>query len=154
MLGAILKQLVIIGGVPKHIREVFRKAKKEFVGRGLRLPDLLEILKKVVASLSWVFARIDALDESTPKHRRELLEPLRELVRASPNTRIFLTGTHIGNEISKFLGEAVRVHINPTQDDIKSYLKLKLDSETDPSAMDDELRADIMRVIPKKISEM
>ena len=97
---------------------------------------------------------IDALDESTPKHRRELLESLRKIVRASPNTRIFLTGTHISNEISKFFSEAVRIPVNPTQDDIKSYLKMKLDSDTDPSAIDDELRADIMRVIPEKTSKM
>ena len=38
--------------------------------------------------------------------------------------------------------------------DIKSYLEMRLDRDTDPNAMDDELRADIMRIIPEKILEM
>ena len=155
MLGAILKQLVSRGRIPEHIREAFQKAKKEFGGRGLRLPDLVEIMKKVVTSLPRVFICVDALDESTPKHRQELLESLREIVRVSGNTRIFLTGRpHVGDEIKKCFGEVVRIPISPTRNDIRSYLEMRLRSDTDPDVMDDELRADIMRVIPEKISEM
>ena len=154
MLGAILKQLVSRGRIPEHIRQAFQKAKKEFGGRGLRLPDLVEIMKKAVTALPWVFICIDAVDESTPKHRQELLESLREIVR-SRNTRIFLTGRpHVGDEIEKCFGEVVRIPISPTQNDIKSYLEMRLRSDTDPGVMDDELRADIMRVIPEKVSEM
>src|SRR5205807_3429451 len=65
MLGAILKQLVIAGGTPEHIEEAFQKAKKGFGGRGLRLPDLVEVLKKTITSLPGVFICIDALDETT-----------------------------------------------------------------------------------------
>ena len=155
MLGAILKQLASRGDIPEHIREAFRKAKREFGGRGLRLPDLVEIMKKSVTALARVFICIDALDESTPKHRRELLESLREIVWGSRNTRIFLTGRpHIDHEIVKFFSEAVRIPISPTHGDIQSYLEMRLDGDTDPNAMDDELRADIMRIIPEKISEM
>ena len=155
MLGAILKQLVSRGEIPEHIREAFQKAKKEFGGRGLRLPDLVEIMKKVVTALPRVFICVDALDESTPKHRRELLESLREIIRVSANTRLFLTGRpHVRDEIIKCFGKVVRIPVSPTQDDIRSYLEMRLDSDTDPDVMDDELRADIMRVIPEKISEM
>ena len=155
MLGAILKQLVGRGGISEHIREAFQEAKKEFGGRGLRLPDLVEIMKKVVTALPRVFICIDGLDESTPKHRRGLLESLREIIRVSANTRLFLTGRpHIGDEIMKCFGKVVRIPISPTRDDIRNYLKMRLDSDTDPDVMDDELRADIMRVIPEKVSEM
>ena len=155
MLGAILKQLVSRGGIPEYIRGAFQEAKKEFGGRGLRLPDLVEIMKKVVTPLPRVFICIDALDESTPKHRRELLESLWEIVRVSANTRLFLTGRpHIGDEIMKCFGKIVRIPIIPTREDIRSYLEMRLDSDTDPDVMDDELRADIMRVIPEKVSEM
>jgi len=92
MLGAILKQLASRGGIPEDLREVFREAKKEFGGRGLRVPDMVEIPKKPIAALARVFICIDALVESTAKHRRDLLESLREIVRMSPNIRIFLTG--------------------------------------------------------------
>ena len=154
MLGAILKQLISRGGIPEHVREAFRKAKNEFGGRGLRVPDLVEILKKVITSLSRVFICIDALDESAPQHRWELLESLREIVRVSANTRIFLTGRpFIEDEIMKCFSKVVMIALSPNQDDIKSYLEMRLNRDTDPYAMDDELRADIMRVIPEKISE-
>ena len=155
ILGAILKQLVSRGGIPKHIREAFRKAKKEFGGRGLRLPDLVGLLRRTIAPLEQVFICIDALDESAPKPRREFLESLREIVQVSPNTRIFLTGRpHINDEIMKYFSEVVRIPVSPTQEDIRSYLKMRLEGDTDPNVMDDELRADIMDIIPAKISEM
>ena len=155
ILGAILKQLVGRGGMPEHIREAFHKAKKEFGGRGLRLPDLVGLLKRTIAQLERVFICIDAVDESAPKQQMKLLESLREIVRVSPNTRIFLTGRpHIDDGIVRCFGKVVRIPVSPTEEDIKSYLEMRLDSDIDPNAMDNELRADIMRVIPAKISEM
>ena len=150
MLGAILKQLVSRGAIPEYIRGAFQEAKKEFGGRGLRLPDLIEIMKNAVTALPRVFICIDALDESTPKHRRELLKSLREIARVSANMRLFLTGRpHVGDEIMKRFGKVVRIPISPTRDDIRNYLEMRLESDTDPDVMDDELRADIMRVIPE-----
>ena len=155
ILGAILKQLVSRGGISEHVREAFQKAKKEFGSRGLLLSDMVEILRRAIVTLPRLFICIDALDESTAKHRRELLGSLREIVRVSPNTRVFLSGRpHIDHEIVKFFSEAVRIPISPTHGDIQSYLEMRLDGDTDPNAMDDELRADIMRIIPEKISEM
>ena len=155
MLGAIIKQLASRGGIPEYIRGAFRETKKEFGGRGLRVPDMVEILKKTVASLPRVFICIDAWDECAAKHRRELLESVREIVRMSPNMRVFLTGRpHIKDEIVKYFSKALQVPLSPTHADIKSYLEMRLDRDTDPNAMDGELRADIMRIIPERISEM
>jgi len=151
-----LKQLVTRGGTTEYIRDAFQKAKKEFGGRSLLLPDIVEILRKTITPLPRLFICIDALDECIPKHRRELLESMRDIVQASPNTRVFLTGrSHINEEIVKCFGEAAaRIPLTPTYKDIKSYLQMKLEGDTDPGAMDDELRADIMRIIPERISEM
>ena len=155
MLGAILKQLASRWGIPDHTREAFREAKKEFGGRRLLLPDMVDILKRTIISLPRLFICIDALDECAPKHRRELIESLRQIARVSPGTRIFLTGRpHIGDEIGGCFSEAIRIPLTPAPGDIKSYLEMRLDSDTDPDAMDDELRADIMRIIPERISEM
>ena len=155
MLGATLKQLASRGGIPEHIQEAFRKSEKEFGGRRLRLLDVVEILKKTIASLQRIFICIDALDELAPKHRRELLGSLQEIARASPNIRILLTGRpHIDDEIVEFFSKAVGIPISPTRNDIMSYLDMRLKHDTTPKAMDDELRADIIRVIPEKISEM
>jgi len=155
ILGAILKQLTNRGGIPEHIRETYRKSKNEFGHRGLRLPDIVEILKKTITPLQRIFVCVDALDELTPKHRRELLKSLQEIVRVSPNMRILLTGRpHIDDEVMEYFSKAVRMPVSPTQDDIRSYLKMRLGVDTTPKAMDDKLRADIMRIIPEKISEM
>ena len=54
----------------------------------------------------------------------------------------------------KFFSEGVRIPVSPTQEDSKSYMEMRLERDTNPRAMDDELRADIMRAIPAKISEM
>ena len=155
MLGAMLKQLVSRGRVPQHIREAFRKAKREFGGRGLLLPDMVEILKVTITSLPRVFICIDAVDECTPKHRRDILDSMQEIVRASSNTRVFLTGRpYINDEIVRRFGEAVRIPLSPPKGDIESYLEMRLDGDPDPNAMDDELRADIMKIIPEKVSEV
>jgi len=150
-----LKQLVSRGGIPQHIREAFQKAKREFGGRGLLLPDMVEILKKTITSLQRVFICIDAVDECTPRHRRDILESIQEIVRMSPNTRVFLTGRpHINDEIVKRFGEAIRIPLSPPKGDIESYLEMRLDGDPDPNVMDDELRADIMKIIPEKISKV
>jgi len=154
MLGAILNQLISMREIPGHVRDTFQKARKEFGGRGLLLPQMVDILKKTITPLPRVFVCIDALDECTPKHRLGLLESLRVITRVSSNTRVFLTGRpHIGDEIGKCFAEAVRIPVSPRYADIRSYLEMRLDDETDPNAMDDELRGDIMRIIPEKISE-
>ena len=154
MLGAMLKQLASRGGIPKHTREAFREAKKEFGGRSLQLPGMLETLKKTIKSLPRLFICLDALDECTPNQRREIIESLREIVRVSPSARVFLTGRpHIEKEIIKCFSQVVQIPLGPSSDDIQSYLGMRLDRDSDPDAMDDELRADIRRIIPEKISE-
>ena len=118
------------------------------------LPDMVDILKKEIASLSRVFICIDGLDESTAQHRREFLESMQEIFRVSPNARVFLTGRpHIDHEIAKCFIKAIRIPISPTDADIKSYLEMRLDGGTDPDVMDDKLRADIIRIVLEKISE-
>jgi len=150
-----LKQLSCRDGIPEQIRKAFQKAKKEFGGRGLLLPCMVDILKKIITSLPRLYICIDALDECTLKHRRDLLESLREIVAVSPNVRVFLTGRpHIDKEIMKWLSQAVRIPLSPSAGDIKNYLEMRLHRDPDSEAMDEELRADIMRIIPEKVSEM
>ena len=154
MLGAMLKQLASRGGIPEHTRKAFQKAKKEFGGRGLQLPDMVDTLKKTIRSLPRLFICIDGLDECTSKHRRELIQSLREIVRVSPGARVFLTGRpDIDDEIVRCFGKALRIPLSPTHSDISSYWEMRLNGDTDPRAMNNELRADIRRIIPEKISE-
>ena len=154
MLGAMLKQLVSKRGIPKNIRKAFQEAEREFGGRGLQLPDMVDALKKTIPSRPRLFICIDAIDECTPKHRQELIESLREIVCVSPGTRVFLTGRpHIEGEVMGCFGEALRLLLSPVPRDIINYLEMRLKSDTDPHAIDDKLRADIVRLISENISE-
>ena len=152
MLGAILRQLVIIGEMPEDIRQKFRK---QFSDRGLRLPDMVGMLKTAISLLPPTYICIDALDECTPKSRQELLGSLRDISRESPSTRVLFTGrSHVADEVKKYFAEAIIVPVSPTKDDIRIYLDARLDGDTEPDAMDDDLRRDIMRIIPETISEV
>ena len=155
MIGAILKQLVGRGGIPKEVREAFQKAKKEFGGRGLLLAEMMGMLRIALASMSQVFICIDALDECLPKHLPELLESLRDIVQESPRTRIFLTGRpHIAGAIQRYFTKAIVIPVSPNTNDIRNYLEMKLDRDDEPEAMDSNLRADIVKVILDKMSDM
>ncbi|PUU72813.1 hypothetical protein B9Z19DRAFT_1069483 [Tuber borchii] len=149
MLGAIHRQLVCGDRIPDHILEAFQNANKLFGDRSLRLPDVVECLKRTIKSLARVFICIDGLDGCTPQHRRELLESLREIVRESPNARVFLTGRpHINDEIVRCFIEVARIPLSSTHEDIKRYLEMRLNLDVHP-AMDGKLRAHIMETIPK-----
>ena len=155
IMGVILKQLVGRGGVPDYLREAFRKAQKEFGGRGLRLANLVGMLKIAIASLPKAFICIDALDECLPKHLPELLKSLGDILRECPRTRIFLTGRpHIREDIQRYFSKAVEIPISPNTANIRNYVEMRLDSDTDSEAMNKELRADIVRIILEKISDM
>jgi len=113
------------------------------------------MLRIAIASLRQVFICIDALDECLPKHLPELLKSLGDIVRESPTTRIFLTGRpHIREDIQRYLTKVVVIPISPNKGDIRNYLKMRLDGDADPEAMSDDLRADIVRVVLEKISDM
>ena len=155
MLGAILKQLLERDGIPESLREVFRAGKRGFGGRVVQLPDLVKILKTMIASLPDVFICIDGLDECLQKNRRELLESVRDIMRASPTTRVFLSGRpHIRDEVKRYFAEAIMIAVVPTMEDIEGYLEMRLDRDPTPGAMDENLRAEIMEVIPRNISQM
>jgi len=155
VLGTILKQLVGREGVPEDLRKAFQEGKGAFGGRGLRHADLMGMLRIAIASPRQVFICIDALDECLPKHLPELLKSLRDIVRESPTTRIFLTGRpYVREDIQRYFTKVVVIHISPNRGDIRNYLEMRLDGDTDPETMSDDLRADIMRIILERISDM
>jgi len=155
IMGALLKQLVGRGGIPDHLRVAFKKAKEEFGGRGPRLVDLMGMLKIGIAAIPQVLICLDALDECVPKRFSEILESLRDILRESPGTRIFLTGRpHVGEDVQRYFPKTVVIPINPNPNDIRSYVEMRLDKDSEPEAMSNDLRADIVRVILEKISNV
>ena len=155
IMGAILKQLVVREEVLEHVKTAFNKAKMKVGGRGLRLPDMVAMLKQAVTILPRVFICLDALDECLPKHLPELLRALEDILQGSPRMRIFVTGRpHVEAEIKRRFTTAVIVPISPNTHDIKRFLENKLEMDTEQDAMPDNLRADILRIIPERISEV
>ena len=149
IMGAIWKQLVGRREIPQDIREAFQE------GRRPLLPDLVRMLRIAIASLPPVFICIDGLDECLPRNLPELLESLRDIVRESPKTRIFLTGRpHVRETIQRYFTKAVVILISPNQDDIRYYVETRLDRDDQPEAMNKDLRADIVKMILDKMSDM
>ena len=149
IMGAILKQLVRRRKMPQDIREAFEE------GRRPLLPDLVRMVGIAIASLSRVFICIDALDEYLPKDLPELLESLRDIVRESPKTRIFLTGRpHVNETVQRYFAKVVTIPIIPNRDDIENYVEMRLDRDAQPEAMNKDLRADIVKEILDNMSDM
>jgi len=127
----------------KKIPDLTKRGKSNFLAQG----SFIRVLT--------VFICIDALDECLPKHLPELLGSLRDIVRESPTTRIFLTGRpYVKGAIQKYFAGAVVIPISPNVDDIRNYLEMKLDRDDDPEAMDNELRVDIVEGVLNKMSDM
>jgi len=140
IMGAILKQLVAREGILEYVRTVFEKAKKEFGGRGLRLPDMVQMVKDAIAILPRVFICIDALDECLPKHLLELLGSLKDILQESPTMRIFVTGRpHVEVDIVRYFAGVIIIPIRHGAHEIKRYLEKKLEMDTMCDAMSDDL---------------
>jgi len=48
----------------------------------------------------------------------------------------------------------VAIPVSPKEDDIRNYVVMRLDRDDMPEAMDNGLRAEIMRIILEKMSNM
>jgi len=142
------------GGIPKDIRDAFLKAKR-VGGRRPLLADLMRMLRIAIASLPQIFVCIDALDECLPKELPQLLESLRDIVREFSGARIFLTGRpHVGDVFDRYLPEVAAIPVSPNEDDIRNYLKMRLERDEVPEAMNTGLRDEIVRIIVDKMSNM
>ena len=156
MIGGLLKQLLPASrDIPKEVYEAFEESMDQLGGRGLRLPELIELFRVVLPSFDRVFMCIDALDECLVEHRIELFRSLRKIMQNSKGLRLFLTGRpYIPEEAKKYLAiPAAVLNVLPSQEDIARYLAQKLDDDHDPDVMDDGLRAEIMATIPRAFSQ-
>ena len=156
MLGSLLKQ--IVNGFPEIPREVVKeycKLKKVIGGRRPQLSEILTMLQTVSTSQR-VFICVDALDECAAEHRQVVLRSLREILKNSPGTRLFLTGrSYIRGEVQSLLAEtATFMDIKPNKCDIITYILAKLEEDTNKGAMSPSLRTDILTKVPTMVSGM
>jgi len=76
------------------------------------------------------------------------------VIRESSITRIFFTGRPPVSEAIRRYFWAVVIPISPSHDDITNYLERRLDTDDAPEAVDEDLRADIVKIILEKMSNM
>jgi len=155
ILGSLLKQLVSrFNPIPDAIVQEFQNQKKVIGGRGPRIPGILNMFQAITTTVR-TFVCIDALDECVPEHRVVVLDSLGQILRGSPNTRIFMTGRpHIRSEIERRIGGgAILISIEPKEDDVLRYLRERLRNDTTPEIMNSALEEDILKSIPEASSE-
>jgi len=157
MIGALLKQVALREpSIPREIKSAFNESKEEG-GEGLRLPDMVKLLVKVISSIGLVYLCVDAVDEVLRQHRPEFLRALRQIIRDAPNIRLFLTGRpYILGELDNHLTRVNVIHIVADQGDITRYLNQRMEDDTcqDPDLMPEDLKNDIMRTMLERASEM
>ena len=156
MLGAVLKQIVSgVEKVPEGIAQAYEDQKKVIGGRELQLDEVVRMLQTTVGERP-TFICIDALDECAARYRVKLLDSLNQVLQKSSGARVFVTGRpHIQAEVGNRLsGRVITIRITPRRHDIISYLHNRLDEDIRPDAMDNSLKADILKKIPQDISEM
>jgi len=155
LFGVLLKQVIsALEPIPDQVQKAFGGSKRGVGGRKLLLPDILQMLFGSLSCFRRVFICIDALDEFPAKRRPELWESLQEIVQKCPNTRLFLTGRlHIRDEVQKYFpSTADMLPISSRTHDIRLYLEVKLKRDSELDAMDKELEADILRIIPEVVA--
>ena len=150
-MSAILKQLAGKESTQNYLRERVSGGELRFSSRGSRLTDLMRLLRITIPSLPPVSISINALDGCLPKYLPKFLRYLRDIVRESPTTRIFLTGRpHTREDVRSYFTKAIVIPISPKADDIRNYLETRLGRDDESEATGNDLRADIVRVIRKK----
>ena len=156
MLGALLKQVVSgLEPIPKEIVDMFQKQKRVIGGRRLQLSEIVKMLGSLSSSQRTFFC-LDALDECAAADRAKILISLRDVIKMSPTSRVFMTGRpHVGGEVEKHLpGGVVVVPISPRRGDIIRYIRRKLAEDSTSDEMDERLEAEIVKKIPDAVSEM
>ena len=156
MLAALLKQVVSgLEPIPEEIVGVFQEQKKIIGGRILRLPEIVRMLGSFSSSQRTFFC-LDALDECAAADQTKILHSLRDILKISPTTRVFITGrSHVGGEVKKNLpGGVAGISISPRKGDIIRYIRRKLAEDSTSDEMDERLEAEIVKRIPETVSEM
>ena len=155
IIGSLLRQFAMgAAEIPEGIHSAFEKSRQRG-GRGLQLPDMIELFIKTIISIERAYICIDAADELLPQARSEFLNALGQIIREVPNTRLFLTGRpHIRGEIEKGLMEgAYSIKIVVDQGDIARHLSQKMDDNVQDADVMKGLKNNTVGGMSEKASE-
>jgi hypothetical protein len=150
MMGSLVEQLVmVLPEIPDEIHKIFQESRRQ--RKNLECEDASRMLMQALQSFSRVYI---CIDECEREYRRSLLRSLNQLLRDSTRThfKLFLTSQpQIGNNLSECLVIGFRVpdpvQIKADKDDVMNYLSYKISEDHDPSAMNEDLRGEIVNTI-------
>ena len=60
----------------------------------------------------------------------------------------------MSGDIQRYFTKVIVIPINPNTEDIRNYVEMRLDRDSKPEAMTRDLRAEVVRVILKKMADM
>ena len=157
IIGGLLRQFAVgAAEIPKEIHSAFEES-RQGGGKGLQLPDMVELFVKTIIPIERAYICIDAADELLPQDLSGLLDALGQIIREVPNTRLFLTGRpQICREVEKHLKEgAYSINIMVDQGDIARHLSRKMDDDNarDAHVKRDDPKNNLRGGISEKASE-
>ena len=141
IIGSLLRQFAVgAAEIPKEIHSAFEESRQRG-GKGLQLPDMVQLFVKTIIPIERAYICIDGADELLPQDLSGLFGALGQIIREVPNTRLFLTGRpHICREIEKHLMEgAYSINIIVDQGDIARHMSRKMD---DGNSRDADVKTD------------
>ena len=158
MIGGLLRQVALRAAtIPSEIKSAFDES-KQGGGQSLRLPEMLKLFIKVIASIEVAYLCVDAVDEVLRQYRPEFLRAFRQILQDAPNVRLFLTGRpYIRGELDSCLTkEAYAIHIVADQGDIARYVSRIIEDGNgqDPDLMTEDLKSNIIKAMSEKASGM
>jgi hypothetical protein len=145
MIGTLTKQLVRRAPkVPTTVLDLFRQRDKD--QRSMDEKDAESIFGLVLAQFETVYICIDAMDECAPESRAQLLRFLKAI--DSSSIRLFLTGrqsveVEVITILSKLSPETIS--ITATEEDIRTYLSQKLESDRCRGEMTEDFKDEIVK---------
>lgn len=150
--SAIVKQLVVPGlGLPKPILSKYKARKDEDSLRQLTLDESRELIISLVDIHPKTTIIIDALDETDPGRRQELLNTLEEIVSTSKGLLKIFVSSRDDNNISRKLENLPNLYIEASdnEEDIRSFVNREVTKAIDEGCLlhgivPDELRQRII----------
>jgi Cdc6-like AAA superfamily ATPase len=114
--------------------------------------EVIGLLRSVASGYSKVFILIDALDECTPLHRRQLLDEVFKLLSLS-SIQLFATSRMYPDIMNTFKGKKI-LEIQASEEDVRKYLSHHVKSLTARVQQNIDLQNEIITKISGAIKGM
>ena len=156
ILGSFLHQLLTTNREPISGEVIEKLQNIQYMRGKVGTEDILAMLKLRLHQLKCAFICIDGIDELGSRVRQQLLNALKEL-STNNNMRLFLTGRgHVESVVRRHFQVAKRytVEISANEQDIREFVRQRINDDPNPEAIDKVLAKDIEDVLIEKSQGM